>query len=63
MWEKKVRQVDVLVVDVPDCPTHHTFGRVFIMLVDLYLHRMGFKSYVQLLSYNQVKTPYFSVKC
>jgi hypothetical protein len=36
LWCAIGRQVDVLVVDVPDGPTHHTFGRVFMMLVDLF---------------------------
>jgi hypothetical protein len=34
LWCERGRQVDILVVDVPDAPTHHTFGRVVIMLVD-----------------------------
>jgi hypothetical protein len=53
-------QVDGLVLDVPDEPTHHTFGRVLILLVDWYSHIMGSNTYVQLLSYNYVKTQYFS---
>jgi hypothetical protein len=32
------RQVDGFVLDVPIAPTHHTFGRVFIMLVEWYSH-------------------------
>jgi hypothetical protein len=44
------------VLVVPHTPFHHTFGTVYILLVDCYSHTMGSKTYVQLLSYNYVKT-------
>jgi hypothetical protein len=56
MVPERGKQADDLVMDVPDALTHHTFVTVVILLVYWWSIPMGSKTYVQLLSYNYVKT-------
>jgi hypothetical protein len=56
LWCKRGRQVDgLVVVVVPDAPTHHTFDGEFLLLVGWCSLPMGTKTYIQLQSYIDIK--------
>jgi hypothetical protein len=62
LLSKSGRLFDVFVGVVLDEPTPQTLDIVLIMLVHLCSLPMGSIPYVQLLSYNQLKSRYFPAK-